>query len=342
MWRVLWMRLANERTTGGKPENEGVSMRLTFIMSLIAAVAAAQQSNPTPAISMPEAGANLPAQSIGPNDLIAVSVYDAPELSRTIRVEADGYIRLPMLKEHIKAEGLYPAELETAIATALRKGELYADPYVTVTVAEYHSRPISVSGAVKLPLEFQASSPTTLLQAISRAGGLSDNAGPEILVSQTQPGPDGKPIVLTRRVRVRGLLDDADADLNFKLTGGEQVIVPEAAKIYVVGNVKTPNAYKIQDGSEISVMQIMALSGGLAQYASKIAYIYRRDGAGAKAEISVPLSKIMARKAPDVPLLANDIFYVPDNAGKRISMTALDKVVSFGGVAGAALIYTHP
>ena len=317
-------------------------MRLPLIMSLLAAAAAAQQSKPAPAISIPEAGANLPTQSIGANDLLSVTVYDAPDLSRTVRVGADGFIRLPMLKQHIKAEGLYPADLETAIAEALRKEEYYVDPFVTVTIAEYHSRPISVSGAVKSPLEFQATSPTPLLDALARAGGLSDNAGPEILLSQTQPGPDGKPVAHVRHIPVHGLINDADADLNFKLTGGEQIVVPEAAKIYVVGNVRMPNAYKVQDGSEISVMQIMALSGGLAPFAGKLAYIYRPDGAGARAEIPVQLSKIMKRKSPDVPLLANDIFYVPDNTGKRISMTALDKVVSFGGAVGTALIYTHP
>ena len=316
-------------------------MRLTFLICLLGVAAWAQQPNQNRAITIPEAGANLPTQSIGANDLIAVTVYDAPELSRTIRVGADGFIRLPMLKQRIKAEGLYPADLETAIAEALRNEKYYVDPFVTVTIAEYHSRPISVSGAVKQPLEFQAASPTTLLEAISRAGGLSDNAGPEILLNQTEPGPDGKPIARTRHISVRGLINNADADLNFKLTGGEQILVPEAAKVYVLGYVKKPAAFKVQDGSEISIMQILALSEGLAPYAGKTAYIYRANGSGGRTEISVPLAKILDRKAPDVPLLANDIFYVPDNRGKRIAMTTLDRIAPLGGAVGAALIYTH-
>jgi polysaccharide export outer membrane protein len=316
-------------------------MRLTFLICLLGVAAWAQQPNQNRAITIPEAGANLPTQSIGANDLIAVTVYDAPELSRTIRVGADGFIRLPMLKQRIKAEGLYPADLETAIAEALRNEKYYVDPFVTVTIAEYHSRPISVSGAVKQPLEFQAASPTTLLEAISRAGGLSDNAGPEILLNQTEPGPDGKPIAHTRHISVRGLINNADADLNFKLTGGEQILVPEAAKVYVLGYVKKPDAFKVQDGSEISIMQILALSEGLAPYAGKTAYIYRANGSGGRTEISVPLAKILDRKAPDVPLLANDIFYVPDNRGKRIAMTTLDRIAPLGGAVGAALIYTH-
>src|SRR5208283_3334681 len=185
-------------------------MRLLLSTILFAAAALAQQQPSGRAATIPEQGANLPAQSVGPNDLIAVSVYDAPELSRTIRVGADGFIRLPMVHRPIKAQGLLPEALETAIAAALREEQILVDPFVTVTIAEYHSRPISVAGAVKQPIVFQAEGPTSLLEAIARAQGLREDAGREILVSQTQPGiEDDKPITITRRILVRGLIDDA-------------------------------------------------------------------------------------------------------------------------------------
>src|ERR1039458_10210838 len=83
-------------------------------------------SDPTrPTVAAPEPqGANLPAQAIGANDLIAVSVYDAPELTRTVRVSADGFVRLPMLKQRVKAQGLMPGELESAIAKALQDEQI--------------------------------------------------------------------------------------------------------------------------------------------------------------------------------------------------------------------------
>src|ERR1035437_7476793 len=230
---------------------------LLSVLVFLSAVLAQQSSRP---ISVPEVGANLPAQPVGPNDLLAVSVYDAPELSRTIRVGTDGYFRLPMLKQRVKAQGLYPSELETAIAAALRAEDLLVDPFVTVTLAQYQSRPISVAGAVKMPLVFQAESPVTLLEAIARAQGLSPGAGREILVSRSQPGPDAKPIMLTRRISVRGLIDDADPTLNVLLTGGEEIRVPEVSKIYVIGNVKKPGAFPVQDGADTTVMQMLALA----------------------------------------------------------------------------------
>jgi len=269
-------------------------------------------------------------------------VYDAPELSRTIRVGADGYFVLPMLKQRLLAKGLFPADLEAAIGAALCEEEILVSPVVTVTIAEYHSHPISVSGSVKLPIVFQAEGPTTLLEAIARAQGLTTDAGREILISRPQSTPDGKSVMLTRRISVRSLFDDADPELNVTLTGGEEIRVPEIGRIYVMGNVKKPGSFPVQDGFDTTVMQMLALAEGLSPFANGQAFIYRREAAGSKNEIPVPLDKIMKRRAPDVPLTANDILYIPDNRGKRIGIAALEKLLLFGGTAGAtALIYTR-
>src|SRR5215471_5579992 len=143
---------------------------------------------------------NLPIQRIGPDDLLAISVYGAPELTRTIRVSQDGFIRLPMLKERIAAKGLMPAELEESIARALKAGELIVDPFVTVTVAEYHSRPVSVVGAVRSPVTFQALGTVTLLDALARAGGLTTDAGTEIVVSRSTNAENSQRIALPKRI----------------------------------------------------------------------------------------------------------------------------------------------
>lgn len=307
------------------------------IFLLFCGIALAQTGPPLPTV---ELGANLPAQKIGANDLIAVSVYDQPEFTRSVRVSADGFIRLPMLERRIEAEGLLPNELETRIAEALRGESVLVDPIVTVTIAEYHSRPISVAGAVKTPVTFQAVGPVTVLEAITRAGGLRPDAGLEILVTRSQPGERGKPTALTQRISVKGLLDAADPELNLRLYGGEEIRVPEIGKIFVVGNVKKPGAFSIQDTSETTVLQMLALAEGLTPYAGKQAFLYRREASGSKNELPIELRKIMDRKAPDVPLVANDILYIPDNRGRRLTAAALDRIISFGaGTVSGVLIY---
>ena len=176
-------------------------------------------------------------------------------------------IRLPMLKARVGAAGLFPADLETAIAAALTKEEVLVDPIVTVSVVEYRSRPISVMGAVKTPLTFQATGVVTLLDAISRAGGLAENAGPEILVSRPQLDPDGpRHHTGAAHSGSRPGLNNADPALNVRLEGGEEIRVPEAGRIFVVGNVKQPGAFLIQDGAESSVLKALALSQGLLPY----------------------------------------------------------------------------
>lgn len=309
----------------------------TLIVIVLAAMATGAQVRPAPAIEPP--GSNLPIQRIGANDLVAISVYDAPELTRTVRVDADGFVRLPMLKRRLKAEGLMPAELENAIAKALQAAQLIVDPFVTVTVAEYNSRPISVMGAVRRPLTFQAAGPVTLLDALARAEGLTQEAGPEILLSKPQRGESGEVKTLVKRITVRALIDSADPEVNVALTGGEEIRVPESGKIFVVGNVKKPGSYPVDDNGEMTLLKALARAEGLSPYAGRQAYIYRREGAGPRNEIRVELKQVMQRKIADIPLAATDVLYVPDNQGMRLGVAALEKVLLFGSGVGTALIY---
>jgi len=319
-------------------------MKQFIVLAALAAVSSLAQQPPSR--TAPTTGgftdtANLPLEKIGRDDLVGISVYDSPELTRTVRVASDGTIRLPMLKQRIMAAGLYPADLENAIADELSKEQILVDPIVTVSVVEYRSRPISVVGAVKQPLTFQATGIVTLLDAISRAGGLAEDAGPEILVSRAQTTPDGKSTSLVQRIPVAKLIHDADPEFNIRLEGGEDIRVPEAGRIFVVGNVKKPGAYLITDGAESSVLKALALSEGLEPYAGKIAYIYRREGGtGGKNEIPIELKKVMDRKAQDVPLVANDILYIPDNTGRRNTMNAAKMSLIVGTGLAGALIYT--
>jgi polysaccharide biosynthesis/export protein len=309
----------------------------TVVLSLVSIVgfwpAEAQYRSADPS------GPNLPMQTIGANDLIAVSVYDAPEFTRTVRVSAEGSIALPMLSTKIRAADFMPAELETAIASALEADGILVAPVVTVTVVEYYSRPISVAGAVKAPVTFQATGSVTLLEAITRAGGLAPDAGPEILVTTRQPDPDGKPVALTRRVLVKSLIDAADPDVNLPLSGGEEIRVPEAGKIFVVGNVKRPGVFSVGDSSETSILKMLAMAEGLAPYAARQAYIIRQDDrTGARRELPIELRKIMERKSPDVTLIADDVLYIPDNTGRRNTMSVLGKIAGFGASTASGII----
>jgi len=276
-------------------------------------------------------GPNLPLQRVGPNDLVSISVYGAPELTRSFRVGADGMLRLPMLGTGIKAQELMPADLEVRISERLRDAGLFIAPIVSVSIAEYASRAISVVGAVRHPLTFQASTPISLLEALARAEGLSPEAGPELLVTLNSPGP---PV----RIVIKDLLEGTNPDLNLLLTGREQIRVPERGRFYVVGNVKKPGSFPYHEAKEDTVLKALALSEGLLPYSNSKAYILRKQ-AGVSSEIPVELKRLMLRKTPDVGLLEGDILYVPDAKGARAGLAVLEKALVIGSAATTALIY---
>lgn len=303
-------------------------MRSFLILTL--SVVAIAQVRPS---LMEEVGkANLPALELHPGDLLAVSVYDAPELTRTVRIDRDGTIRLPLLTEGVKAAGLMPRELEVELTNALKSGEILVDPVVKITVVEYHSRPISVMGAVRKPVTFQADGVVTLLDALARAEGLTDDAGAEILVTQDDA---------VRRIALKQLLNAADPSVNLRLTGNEEVRVPVAGKIFVLGNIRKPGGFPVRDPGDNTVLKLIALSEGLMPYSEKIAYIVRRQEGEKAQEIPVELAKIMERKSPDVSLEIGDILYVPDNKSRRTTMSIVDRIAGFGSNTASGLVIWH-
>jgi len=286
---------------------------------------------------MNAAGGNLPMQKIGSDDLVSVQVYDSPELTRTVRVGQDGELRMPLLTKPIQAAGLLPSELEQRIGDELKKEGILVRPIVSVSIAEYRSRPISVVGSVKHPLTFQAFGNVTLLDALTRAEGLSDTAGSEILV--THPGTNGASS-LVQRIPVKALLDGSNESLNIKLDGGEEVRVPEGGRVYVVGNVKKPGAIPVHELSELTVLRVLSQAEGLSPYAAKEAFILRH-GDTPNSEIPIHLEKIMERKSPDIALMPNDVLFVPDSKGKRTTAKLLEAVTAFGIGAGSGLLIWH-
>ena len=130
-------------------------------------------------------------------------------------------------------------ECENAIAAALVNEQVLVNPIVSVSVAEFHSRPITVVGAVRTPTTFQATSSMTLLDAITRAGGMSDNAGPEILITHQPSNERTGSVGLTERIPAKSLQDPASTTANLVLQGGDIVRVPDAGQIFMVGDCKS-------------------------------------------------------------------------------------------------------
>jgi len=181
---------------------------------------------------------------------------------------------------------------------------------VTVSIAEYGARQISVVGDVK----FRDSSISWRQSLCSSGWRKPDGRLP------TRGGSAAFAIGIgsAAEISIDELQKNSlDLTINVVLTGGEVINVPEAPKIWVTGSVAHPQAIPIRKPGDATVLRVVASVQGLTQYYSKVAYIYRADPSdgGRRHEIQVPLKEIMHRQAQDVPLLADDILLMPDESG---------------------------
>ena len=231
----------------------------------IATMAQRLSSPPTgpafPATPVAIGGANLPFQPIGVSDLVHLTVDDSPELSQSFRVDKQGNLNLPLLRGPIHAEGVMPDTLRNTIAATLRAQHLLVNPVVDVSVVEYRSRDVTIAGAVKTPITVQEVGNLRLLEALSQAGGLSPEAGPEVIVEQGNG--------TMQRLSVRQLFDGYHPELNILVHAGAQIRVPQCEHVYVVGNVKRPGAFPFQNLQDTTVLQLLALSGGLDSFSQR-------------------------------------------------------------------------
>ena len=246
--------------------------------------------------------------SIGPDDELDVSVYGVPDLSQHVRVDTSGDAHL-LLVGPVHVEGLSSAEAQAVIEKQLVEGRFVKNPHVTVYVKEFTSESVSVIGEVNKPGNYPALSTRRLYDAFQQAGGLTATAG---RVTITHSGELNNPTIVT-------LSNDPikSAQANVEIMPGDAITVSKAPIVYVMGNVNKPGGYVLDNDSNVkdfeglTVMRVLALASGPVQGAAlNKSRIIRRTANGIQ-ELPIPLKKIMAGKAPDPPLEAEDILYIP-------------------------------
>jgi polysaccharide export outer membrane protein len=282
---------------------------------------------------------------LGTGDLIHVEVFDVPELSRDVRISALGEIGFPLLHERVRAAGITPFQLEQKIQELLAQSGLVSHPQVSVFVKEQVSHPVTIIGAVGHQMTYQALRPTTLLELIANAGGISDNAGTVILITRPTQRETVAPIsdttngssdseAQTIKIQLQDLLNTENTAFNILVYGGDVVNVPEAGIVYILGRgVTQPGGYVLQSrGEETTVLKAVALAHGLGGYAkSDDAVIYRMNPkTGVREAIPVHIKQIEKHKSEDVVMKSNDILYVPDNLALKVAVQAAQAAVQIG------------
>jgi polysaccharide export outer membrane protein len=279
---------------------------------------------------------------LGPEDQIVIHAFQAEELSeKPIQIEGDGYINLPLVGR-VKAGGLSVSELEADLSERLK---VYVrDPQVSVFVADYRSQPVSVVGDVSTPGLVQLRGRKTLVEVIALAGGLKADAGNTVTITRqlsngklplpsASDSPDGRFSIA--RVNLHDIMDGRDPMDNLVIEPNDVLMIPKARLLYVVGEVQKPGGYLLNERDSLTVLQAVALAGGLTHMASpKKARILHQDSSTLKhTEVATDVHKILDGQADDIVLHADDILFIPSNLPKSVGGKALETAMNMAGVA---------
>lgn len=236
---------------------------------------------------------------VGAGDVLKVDVYDNPDLSTTVRVSADGIIQFPLIGE-VFIGRMNVSQVADTLAKKLSNGYI-VNPQVSVFVQEFRSKKAVIMGPVASPGLYELSGPVTLLELISKAGGLTDAAGDLLTVKRkTADGNQEEKII---SVDLKGLLERGDASQDIPIMDGDTVHVAKAGMVYVTGQVKRPNAYQV--GGNATVLKAITMAGGFTSIAaeSKVKII-RKEGGVEKVLKKVPL---------DTRVQYDDVIVVPES-----------------------------
>lgn len=316
-------------------------LAVVAVICLAPTLLLSQDESPENTFSESRTGAYI----LGPNDVVDIAVLDADEMSGTgLRVGSDGFINLPLVGR-VKLAGLSAAGAEEALREEL--SVYLRNPQVTVTVQEFQSQPVTIIGEISSPGVVHLQGDTTLAELISANGGVTGNAGAWVKITRrASQGPI--PLESSRmaadgafsiaEVRLRDIIDGLDPTQNIVVKPHDLVSVPKADMVYVMGSVSQTGGFLLSDRRGVSVIQAIAMAGGLQRYAAKrSSRIMRPDGTeGGYSEIPLDLKAILGGKASDIYLQKDDVLFIPKSGGKAFAQQAAEAVVRVG--TGVAII----
>ncbi|HEX3099280.1 MAG TPA: polysaccharide export protein EpsE [Usitatibacter sp.] len=238
-------------------------------------------------------------ESLGPGDMVRITVFRNPDLTTEARVSENGTIAFPLIGE-VHVTGLTPAQLGSRISAKLRDGRFVVNPEVTVALAQVNSRQVAVLGAVNKPGRYPIDSLNSkLTDFLAAAGGIAAPGSDHVTLVSTENGR-----TLKRDIDLNVIFRDGDLSQNVELKPGDTIYVEKAPMVYIYGEVQKAGAYRLEP--HMTVMQALALGGGLSprgtQRGIKIA---RRTDHGVR-QIDARLSDVVQND--DVIYVAESLF----------------------------------
>jgi len=281
---------------------------------------------------------------LGPDDQISIWVADCPDIStKTFNIDMSGHINLPFVGV-VQASGLTARQFESKLSSDLKR--YFVRPQVAVSIVEFRSQPVSVIGEVNQPGVHQLRGHKTLVEVLSMAGGLKNDAGYSLKITRASewgpiplPGAksDSSGNFSVAEVKLSAILTSTTPEENILIRPNDVIYVPRGQMVYVIGEVMKAGGFVLSDNQTISVLRVLSLAGGLSPQASaQNARILREKENGAeRTEVAVNVKEILSGKAEDMALRSEDILFIPDSPSKKAAVRIAE--VALQTAAGVAI-----
>ncbi len=235
---------------------------------------------------------------VGERDVLRITVYDHPDLATVARVSGEGTIFFPLIGE-VKVSGLTIPQIAGRLSEMLANGYI-VNPQVIVFIEEFRSKKVTAIGEVSKPGLYELPGQTTFLELLSRAGGLTKDAGDKAIVKR-KVGPGEQSFI----VDLKRLVEKGDTSADMNLQDGDSIYIQKAGFYYVSGEVKKPDMYKYEEGT--TVLKAITMAGGFTDKAAeRRVKIKRKEGGKENTMEKVGLDELV--KPDDVIVVPESFF----------------------------------
>ncbi len=227
------------------------------------------------ALSSAVAGAN--ELSLGPGDILKITVYNNPDLSVETRVSEGGSISFPLLGQ-VTVGGLPTAAAEKKIAGLLESGRYVKQPQVNIIVTLLQSQQVSVLGQVLRPGRYPIDSTRNLMDLLALAGGIAADGGDSVTLLRKRDGKSSREVI-----DIVDIVRSGDARTDLTLSANDVVYVERAPHFFIYGEVQRPGVLRLE--RSMTVLQALAAGGGLTPRGTERGLRIKRRDAGGKLQI---------------------------------------------------------
>jgi len=262
-------------------------------------------------------------------DLLTVHLYGAPDYAPPVRVSLDGKIHLPLVGDLV-VEGLTTHQAESLITQKLVAGGMYRDPQITVQLSESPNQYVTVSGELHGVVAVMGE--RRLFDVLSAAGGLPPTASHIITISR--PGL-AEPIVIDL-----GTDPAQSAHANIPIFAGDTVIVAKMGVVYLLGAFRNQGPFPLKQNSPLTLMQVTAEGGGPGFEGKYDDLQIIRTIGMERQVVHVDIKKVFNGTAPDPPLQADDIVFLPTNEMKAAIKSG--GISTLMGIASILILAVRP